>query len=314
MLRQLGFVSLAATVLTCAAFAQKPNFTGTWKLNVAKSDFGPLPGPTSQTAVVQHSDPALTMNVSSETDQGKQQNTANYTTDGKEVTNKRGPTEVKSTAVWEGNNLVINSKLQFNGNDVTVKSVWSLSEDGSTLTQNVHLTSPMGEADQKMIFDKQAGGESAASTTPAMPAKTTTSPAATGPRPNLSGTWKLNVAKSDFGPIPGPDSETQTIEQTDAGFKIAVKQAGPQGNRDYVLTVTTDGKEVVNNPGVEMRNTAGWEGAALIINTKMKYQENDIAFKDTITLSDDGKTTTVNRHIISPMGELDQTMVYEKQS
>ena len=30
-------------------------------------------------------------------------------------------------------------------------------------------------------------------------------------KPDFSGTWKLNVGKSDFGQVPGPDSETMVV-------------------------------------------------------------------------------------------------------
>src|SRR5437764_3999701 len=190
MPRRLWTALSVAALFNTAAFAQKPNFSGTWKLNVAKSDFGPLPAPESRTDVIEHSDPNLKDSVSAQSPQGKQDFTANYSTDGKEVTNKIGPREVKSTAAWEGNNLIVNAKTSFNDNDITVKSSWSLSDDRKTLTQNIHFTSPMGEADQKMIFEKQEGGAAtnAAASTPA----TTIAPARTftGPKPNLSGVWK----------------------------------------------------------------------------------------------------------------------------
>jgi hypothetical protein len=36
-----------------------------------------------------------------------------------------------------------------------IKSNWTLSSDGATLTQAAHIASPMGEMDQKAIFEKQ---------------------------------------------------------------------------------------------------------------------------------------------------------------
>jgi hypothetical protein len=302
-------VGACLTVLTAGAgFAQsKPDFSGTWKLNVAKSDFGPLPAPTSRVDVIQHADPSLKDSVTADTAQGKQEYTATYTTDAKEVVNKIGPREVKSTVAWEGNTLVVNSKTSFNDNDITVKSVWSLSADSKTLTQNIHFTSAMGEADQKQIFDKQEGSATPATTT-------TATKVSGGPKPNFSGVWKLNVAKSDFGVIPGPESRTDTIDHTDPSLKIATKEEGPQGKRDYVMVLTTDGTENVNNPGIEIKSTSTWEGPALVTNTKLKFQDNDVAIKNVMTLSDDGKTLTVNSHLTSAMGETDQKFVYEKQS
>lgn len=321
MLRRF-MLGVCLTALSAGAgFAQsKPDFSGTWKLNLAKSDFGPLPAPTSRVDVIQHADPSLKDSVSADTAQGKQEYTATYTTDGKEVTNKLGPYEVKSVLTWEGSSLVVTSKANFNDNDVTIKSVWSLSPDGKTMTQNVHFASAMGEADQKQVFDKQEGSStttatsSTTTTTTTTTATTTTAKMPAGPKPNFSGVWKLNVAKSDFGPIPGPESRTDTIEHADPSLKIAIKEDGPQGKRDYVLTLTTDGKENINNPGIEIKSTSAWEGSSLVSNRKLTFQGNDISIKEVMTLSDDGKTLTVNAHLSSPMGEADQKLVYEKQS
>ena len=53
MHRKASLVCFAA-VAFAASLAAKPNFSGTWTLNVSKSDFGMLPGPTSRTDVIEH--------------------------------------------------------------------------------------------------------------------------------------------------------------------------------------------------------------------------------------------------------------------
>ena len=162
MLRKLLSITflLAVTLITVVA-QQKPDFSGTWKLNVAKSEFGMLPGPTSRTDVITHKDPSLSDSVTLENAEGKQQYVANYTTDGKEAVNKIGPREIKSTLKWVGSNLAVSSKLVYNDADVTGESTWALSADGKTLTISVHYTSPMGETDQKLVFEKQESGAAA---------------------------------------------------------------------------------------------------------------------------------------------------------
>src|SRR5271157_5034708 len=87
--------------------------------------------------------------------------------------------------------------------------------------------------------------------------------AAAQSKPNFSGTWKMNAAKSDFGPIPGPDSRTDIIEQSDAAIKEGVDAVGgPQGDQKYSLTYNLDGSETVNSPapGIDIKNTAKWDG------------------------------------------------------
>lgn len=167
MIRRLLFIAfLVALSLASVSAQQKPDFSGTWKLNVAKSDFGVIGGPTSRTDVITHKDPSLSNSVTADGPQGKQEFTVNYTTDGKEATNKMGPREVKSTLKWSGSTLVINSKFVYNDADVSAEATWALSSDGKTLTITQHFSSSMGDADQKLIFEKQ---EAAA---PATPAKT----------------------------------------------------------------------------------------------------------------------------------------------
>jgi hypothetical protein len=316
MLQKTLVAALTVTAFAASLAAQnKPNFSGTWKLNVAKSDFGPLPAPDSRTDVIEHNDPVLKVNSSGESAQGKQNVSSTFTTDGKEVVNKQGPREIHSTVAWEGANLVVNSKFSFNDNDVTIKSVWTLSPDGKTLTQNAHLAAQMGEADQKYVFEKQEGGAVTATIPASKPTASAPSvSAAAGQKPDYSGTWKLNVAKSDFGPLPPPDSRLDIVEHKDPALKVKTSQDGAQGKQEYTLAMTTDGKEATNNAGgLELKSTGSWEGNNLVVDTKLKFQDNDVAIKAVWLLSDDGKTLTQNAHINSPLGELDQKMVFEKQ-
>ena len=93
MIRKLISITfLIALPLVSLLAQQKPDYSGTWKLNVAKSDFGPLPGPDSRTDVITHKEPSISNSVTAETAQGKQQYTVNYTTDGKEAVKHNWPT------------------------------------------------------------------------------------------------------------------------------------------------------------------------------------------------------------------------------
>lgn len=156
MQRRLFLAASCALFIGLAGMAQaKPNFSGTYKLNVDKSDFGPLPPPTSITLNIDHADPDLKVSTSSSGPQGDQNYDMKYTTDGKESTNKVGPMEAKSTCTWDGDDLAVNTNLDANGMQIGIKGKWSLSSDGKTLTQNAHINSPQGEVDIKYIFDKQ---------------------------------------------------------------------------------------------------------------------------------------------------------------
>lgn len=298
--------------LAGASYAQtKPDFSGNWKLNISKSDFGMIPPPDSRGDVIEQSGDTIKDAVSQVTQQGAQNYTLMLKTDGSESAVKLGGRNAKVSAAWAGDALAVTTKLDFDGNDVLVKSKWTLSADGNTLTQAAHIASPMGELDTKMVFEKQAGGTATASSVaPTAPAPS----ASTGPHPNFSGVWKLNVAKSEFGPLPGPDSETDTIEQNDPMVRLAVDQQGAQGKRQYELAIMVNGKEETHKLGAQdVKTTSQWEGNALVVLTKLTFQDNEVQVKASYTLSPDGKTVTNNQHLSSPMGELDQKLVFEKQ-
>lgn len=131
---------------------------------------------------------------------------------------------------------------------------------------------------------------------------------------DFSGTWKANIAKSDFGPAPPPDSMVQKIVHEDPSLKINVVQTGGTGDMTYDMDYTTDGKECVNHPGGnEFKSTLKWEGDDLVADTKGSWDGNDFAAKDRFTVADGGKTMTIQRHISMSMGEFDMKLVFEKQ-
>jgi hypothetical protein len=152
---------LFSSVLFTLAFGllqaqAKTDFSGTWKLNSGKSDFGQMPAPDSITQKITHADPSLKANVASTGGmQGDMTYELSYTTDGKECVNHIGEGELKSTLKWDGDDLVVDSKGAFGGTEFTAKARWNLSSDGKTLTVTQHFSSAMGEGDVKEVFDKQ---------------------------------------------------------------------------------------------------------------------------------------------------------------
>jgi len=151
-MRLISLAVMAASI----GFAATPDLTGNWKLNATKSDFGQFPAPSAMTQKISHAEPKLTVEINMTSDMGEFAFTSNYTTDGKECTNQGfGGSEAKSTAKWDGDTLVIDTKGSFGDNPYTMKDKWSLSEDGKVLTILRRFSSSMGDVDQKIILDKQ---------------------------------------------------------------------------------------------------------------------------------------------------------------
>lgn len=334
MIRKFAISLLVAGIFACVGMAQsKPDFSGTWNLNVSKSDFGPVPGPNSETLMITQDGPKVTESIKYDDDQGKQGYDLAYTVDGPEIVYPADSAPhigivalQKLKANWQGTSLVLTESLKYQEDgDVTGTIGRVLSADGKVLTMNFDLMTPMGAMARKYVFDRaDASSAMSAMATPAVvPAAAPASSGAAAPMasasmgttPNLTGNWKLNVARSDFGPMPGPDSRIEKIDDNEPSIKISSTwTGGPMGDGSMTLDLLTNGKETTSNMfGSDAKNIAKWDGSALVVNTTFKMQDSDVAVKSKYELAADGKTMNIASHISGPMGEMDMKMVYEKQ-
>jgi hypothetical protein len=148
-------VLFAIVALAALPVLAKPNFSGDWKLNVAKSQFGDWPAPSSMTNKIAHDDPKLKNSIKQSGDQGDFEMETNYTTDGKECTNELFGSPMESVLKWEGDTLVIGTKGTFGDSEFTSNEKWTLSADGKMVTITRVFKSQMGEVTQKLVLDKQ---------------------------------------------------------------------------------------------------------------------------------------------------------------
>lgn len=326
MHRKFLAISFAVATLALPSLAQSSNLNGTWKLNTSKSTFGQFPAPTSETDTLTVRGNEFKQEYTSVTARGEQKGMRSCTVDGKEVTLAPDDTRVQLGAIklskmqcsWEGNAVVFLETASLNGSTLTDKLTFSPSADGATMTMDSHITAAQPFPDRKFVYEK-TDASSAAAVDPAPVAATAGSAGMihTGSaQPNFSGVWKLNIPKSNFGQIPPPASQVNTIDENGTTIKIASDQkGGAMGDSNMVSTVDTTGTETKNAGmgGIEVTSVAHWEGVALVIDSKMNFQGNDMKIKDSYTLSGDGKTLTEVAHVESGMGNFDLTSVYDKQ-
>ena len=57
--------------------------------------------------------------------------------------------------MWDGDVLMVETKLNAGGTDIVIKTKWTLSSDGKTINQASHLVTPQGELDLAYVLDKQ---------------------------------------------------------------------------------------------------------------------------------------------------------------
>lgn len=132
----------------------------------------------------------------------------------------------------------------------------------------------------------------------------------------LVGTWKLNVAKSNFDPGPGPKSLTRTVAAQGDGVKYAFEGVGADGKPlSYGFSIQFDGKD---NP-----ISGSMPAGADTISAK-RVDANHFAATlkkggkvigtSTVAVSADGKVTTVDSTGTNAAGaKTHDVQVFEKQ-
>ncbi len=148
-----------ATALLFAAgtlvAADKPNFSGEWKLNIEKSTFGPMPPPVSQVMKIDHSDPKLVSTSDQESADGQKMSIVmKYTTDGVEAVNDLRGAPAKVIAKWEGEALVVNTKLDFQGMEIKIVNTMKLATDGKSITAVAKIETPQGDFESTSLLEK----------------------------------------------------------------------------------------------------------------------------------------------------------------
>jgi hypothetical protein len=154
---RVGVIAAAILAVATLAWAQKPDFSGTWTLDPEASGMAAGGGGggrggrggLGQGATVKQTADALTI----ERTMGGNTVTTTYKLDGSESKNTmmgRGGQQMESTSVakWDGNKLVISTKMDMGGQMMESSQTWTV--DGSRLT--VETTNARGT--QKMVYKK----------------------------------------------------------------------------------------------------------------------------------------------------------------
>ena len=150
-------LALMAAVTAPAQTSAKPNLTGTWNVDLEKSNFGGLEAPKSARYLIRH----LGAKVEMQYEQDGHVTRVDVTPDGEEHVLETGPdTENLARVYWSGPVLVFEGRIKpmASSNAPAVKwtSRWSLSPDKKVLTIERHIASQQASVDQKVVFDKQA--------------------------------------------------------------------------------------------------------------------------------------------------------------
>ena len=141
----------------------KADFTGSWKLDSAKST-GLPPGMEQTMIVAQNGDTIKIETKVKGGPQGEQTVADSYILDGKEndfkpanMPNAKGKRTAKWNADDSGVEVSEKAEIETPEGNVTIQATrkWTLSADGKSLTIEMKVKTPQGEQESKRIFTRQ---------------------------------------------------------------------------------------------------------------------------------------------------------------
>jgi hypothetical protein len=125
-------------------------------------------------------------------------------------------------------------------------------------------------------------------------------------RPNLSGTWQLDSAKSEMH-TEKVDAATWVINEDESSIQISESEGGAA--KKLQLKCTTDGKQCKISG--EKATASFWYNGPMLVEMENK---GDHVMRYRMKLSEDGKTLTVDTTSIVPQSAQDDVLVFRKQA
>ena len=143
-------------------------------------------------------------------------------------------------------------------------------------------------------------------------------------KPNFSGTWELDAAKSEG--IPEGMKQLMTVKQAGDRIDVEVKMSGPQGERALTDVYVLDGKEAEFKPAILSGGTAKagkrvstWalDGAGFDAQEAATVDgpegEDEVKGKRTWRLSADGKLLTIEIDLAGGGGAMKSKRIFNRK-
>jgi hypothetical protein len=134
------------------------------------------------------------------------------------------------------------------------------------------------------------------------------------PRPDFSGTWKLDNGKSHLQ-APAPDTSILYIDHSDPRL-LLTRAHVLDGKADlFEILVLANGKDDVkkwrNDTTV---NRCRWEGDKLVLESRQRRGRKESLTVMKLSLSPDGRTLTVEERLTRPDRKLENTLVLQRET
>jgi hypothetical protein len=152
---------------------------------------------------------------------------------------------------------------------------------------------------------------------------TIASAAAAQAHANFNGKWALSHGRSDFGSGDPLAQRIDTITVDGNHFSDVIHASGKEGDDDYTIDLTTDGKEAavpdnsplsINGILTMTKIAARWKGNTLVLTETFTNTYSPGENKSTVTysLSPDGSLLSITSKSDNPFGLANTRLVFEK--
>lgn len=135
--------------------------------------------------------------------------------------------------------------------------------------------------------------------------------------PDFTGTWTLSETQSESRQLPSTPWKVMKVEHKDPEIRCLPAtelQSGKSAKDAPAMAFMTNGKETSHRVGeAPAKSIAKWEGSALLINTIVSGPTRSYTQMDRWKLSRNNALLTIRRQIVTLHGEIESTLVYERQ-
>ncbi len=154
--RRVGVVGFAVAVaVACVALAaDRPDFSGDWTLSLSRSTLA-TKGIQSGTVRTVHREPKFNFSRTFVTSDGPDESSYELTTDGTEKVERSGKMTRHSRMYWDGDQLVLDEKLELGDRTATNVVHYSLADGGKTLIAKESFRGPKLQYDNVWVFERK---------------------------------------------------------------------------------------------------------------------------------------------------------------
>jgi hypothetical protein len=134
--------------------------------------------------------------------------------------------------------------------------------------------------------------------------------------PDFFGVWSLDESRSEIRRSADRPWKLMKVDHKDTEIHCVPVESGAAAQKATPLAMhfATNGKETAHPIGDALgKSIAKWEGSALMINTIVSSSRQSYTQMDRWKLSRDGKVLTIRRQIVNLHGEIESTLIYNKQ-